>query len=437
MSLAVIVPTFNNPQQLHDTLMSLVRNTDFAGRIIVVNNGAPGNGYYEQVQGSIPHEIDWIEPGKNLGWMGAINLALPEVQTEWVCMLNDDVLFPPASFEFWQKLTGWFDRTDIGGVGPTSNFVAGHQSAFMHGLNPRILVPFLIGFCALYRTKVLHELGGLDESLPGGDDLDLSIRVKDAGWMLACDRRVYLHHIGQQTGHRVHPGEWDSQKHQADTYNALIRKHGLKRWYELMTEKALSVWAAEARGGTVENFQRARFDANDPLRTKYLQGCVSASDIGAHLPVLYKYASGCKTVVEFGVNDCTSTAAFLYAQPDELHSYDIIRFPEVDEMEKIAGRTRFTFHEQSTLDADIPECDLLFIDDLHTGEHVRQELARHAGKVRKYIFAHDTTLFANAGELPGSEGVWSPFADFLRESPDWRLLYTTEECNGLVGLVRA
>jgi hypothetical protein len=369
--------------------------------------------------------------------MGGINLALPEVQTEFVCMLNDDVLFPPASFSFWKTLLAWFDKTDIGGVGPTSNFVAGHQNAFVHGLNPRLLVPFLIGFCAVYRTKILKDLGGLDETLPGGDDLDLSIRVKDAGWELAADRTVYLHHIGQQTGHRVHPGEWDSQKHQADTYNALIKKHGLRRWYDCVNGKALAIWAADARGGTVENFQRARFDNNDPLRTKYLEGCIAASDVGAHLPLLYKYASGCKKVVEFGVNDCTTTAAFLYAQPDELHSYDIKRFPEVSEMEKLAGRTRFEFHEQSTLDADIPECDLLFIDDLHTGEHVRQELARHAGKVRKYLFFHDTTLFHSAGELPGSEGVWTPIADFLRESPDWRLLYSTEDCNGLVGLVRS
>lgn len=436
MSLTVIIPTYENPQQLHDTLISLVRNTDFSGRIIVVNNGKPGNGYYEAIQQAVPHEVDWMEPGRNLGWMGAINLALREVDTEFVCMLNDDVLFPPASFEFWKKLLEWFERSDLGGVGPTSNFVAGHQNAFLHGLNPRILVPFLIGFCAVYRTKILKDLGGLDESLPGGDDLDLSIRVKDAGWELGCDRRVYLHHIGQQTGRRV-KADWDSQEHQADTYNALIRKHGLKRWYECVNGKALTVWAADARGGTVENFQRARFDANDPLRTKYLEGCVAASDIGAHLPMLYKYASACKTVVEFGVNDCTSTAAFLFAQPDELHSYDIKRFPEVDEMERLAGRTKFQFHEQSTLDADIPECDLLFIDDLHTGEHVRKELERHAGKVRKYIFAHDTTLFASHGELPESEGIWTPFAEFLRESPDWRLLYQTEECNGLIGLVRA
>lgn len=435
MRLTVIIPTLDNPRQLYDTLASLVRNTDFAGRIIVVNNGAPGRGYYEQVQASIPHEIDWIEPGKNLGWMGAINLALQEVDTEFVCMLNDDVLFPPASFDWWAKLLSWFDKTDIGGVGPTSNFVAGHQNAFQHGLNPRILIPFLIGFCAVYRTKILKDLGGLDESLPGGDDLDISIRVKDAGWELACDRRVYLHHHGQQTGRRV-KADWDSQQHQADTYNALIKKHGLRRWYDCVNGKAETVWAADARGGTVENFQRARFDNNDPLRTKYLQACIEASDISAHLPVLYKYAASCKKIVEFGVNDCTTTAAFLYAQPDELHSYDIKRFPQVDEMEKLAGRTRFEFHEQSTLDADIPECDLLFIDDLHTGEHVRQELAKHADKVRRYLFFHDTTLFHSAGEVPGSEGVWTPVAEFLRESPDWRLLYQTDECNGLVGLMR-
>lgn len=437
MNLTVIVPTWNNPQQLHDTLVSLSRNTDFTGRILVVNNGDEGLALYQSIQGAVPREVDWIDAGKNLGWMGAINLALEEVQTEYVCMLNDDVLFPPASYEFWKRLLSWFDIVDVGAVGPSSNFVMGSQNAFHHGLHPTLSVQFLIGFCAVYRTKVLRELGGLDESLPGGDDLDISIRVRDAGWQMVADRRVYLHHIGQQTGHRVHPGEWDSQKHQADTYNALIRKHGLQRWYECVSGEAQSVMDRDgARGLTVERYQRAE-KAGMELVSGYLESCIVASDVRDHLPMLSRYASSCKTVVEFGVNDCTTTRAFLYAQPEELHSYDIKRFPEVDEMYRLAGKTRFEFHEESTLDADIPECDLLFIDDLHTGDHVRKELAKHAGKVRKYIFAHDTTLFEMAGEIPNSEGVWTPFAEFLRDAPDWRLLYTTQECNGLVGLVRA
>jgi hypothetical protein len=35
-----------------------------------------------------------------------------------------------------------------------------------------------------------------------------------------------------------------------------------------------------------------------------------------------------------------------------------------------------------------------FIDTLHTGEQLRQELRLHSSRVRKYIVLHDTTLCA-------------------------------------------
>jgi len=80
------------------------------------------------------------------------------------------------------------------------------------------------------RTAELQEMGGLDASLPGGDDLDLSIRYLKAGKHLIINRECYLHHFGQQTGIRVSKG-WNSPMHQEATNNALIRKHGVKAWH--------------------------------------------------------------------------------------------------------------------------------------------------------------------------------------------------------------
>ena len=57
---------------------------------------------------------------------------------------------------------------------------------------------------ALYRTADLKALGGLDTSLPGGDDIDLSIRVKGLGKRLIAERRAYVHHHGSVTGRREH-----------------------------------------------------------------------------------------------------------------------------------------------------------------------------------------------------------------------------------------
>ena len=60
----------------------------------------------------------------------------------------------------------------------------------------------------------------------------------------------------------------------------------------------------------------------------YTQAKVIAKgiDIREHLPTLYKYASQCKTITEFGVRDGISSWAFLMGLPNEYTAYDINDF---------------------------------------------------------------------------------------------------------------
>lgn len=231
-NITMVIPTYNSPEVLRTMLTSLRTNTDWElgqrGRVILVNNGD-----------KLPFTPDvdmLIEAGSNLGWMGGVNAGLKEADTEFFCMANDDLLFPPNAWSFWSKLKDGFRQFDsgapVGGVAPSSNYVSGCQNAFWHTEASEVEAPYLIGMLAMYQTELLKKLGGLDESLPGGDDLDLSIRVRDAGFRLVCCRGAYVHHIGSQTGRREQPDYWDSQKHQTETMNALIRKHGMKKWYD-------------------------------------------------------------------------------------------------------------------------------------------------------------------------------------------------------------
>ena len=222
----MVIPTFNSPDVLHHMLTSLKTNTDWGGRIVLVNNGD-----------KLPYTPDvdmLIEAGSNLGWMGGVNAGLKEADTEFFCMANDDLLFVPGSNAFWYTLEHTLDIIvpTVGGVAPSSNYVSGCQNAFWHSKAQLVDAPYLIGMLAMYPTELLKELGGLDETLPGGDDLDLSIRVRDRGFHLVVAREAYVHHIGSQTGRREQPEYWDSQKHQTETMNALITKHGMQKWYD-------------------------------------------------------------------------------------------------------------------------------------------------------------------------------------------------------------
>ena len=74
--ITMVIPTYNSPQVLDTMLTSLFTNTDWDGRVIVVNNGEPGL--------QVHLKVDMIiEAGSNLGWMGGVNAGLREADSDF------------------------------------------------------------------------------------------------------------------------------------------------------------------------------------------------------------------------------------------------------------------------------------------------------------------------------------------------------------------
>jgi hypothetical protein len=141
------------------------------------------------------------------------------------------VLFLRTQRHWLARLHEDLDEPGIAAAGPSSNMVAGPQSTTQQLPAPRYSARYLIGFCLLIRRAALDEVGGIDTGLPGGDDIDLSIRLRQAGYTLVCDRHAFVYHCGFRTGERVHggpqvPGGWNSQQVINATTAALIAKHG-------------------------------------------------------------------------------------------------------------------------------------------------------------------------------------------------------------------
>lgn len=230
----VIIPTYNNPQQLVSCLQSIFMSSHDClknlMRVVVVNNGD------SKLSGVIQERsnLKVIECGKNLGWEGGLKRGLEESKSRIVVFANDDIRFVQGyKFGLWAMLSLLNDPS-VGAVGPCSNFVMGQQNIFVDSYNVILDVKFLIGFFMMLRREVLEKVGGIDHTLPGGDDIDLSIRLRDAGYRLLCRRDVFLYHHGAQTGQRVYEGYWNSPQMQEKTNLAIIRKHGMLKFWETM-----------------------------------------------------------------------------------------------------------------------------------------------------------------------------------------------------------
>jgi hypothetical protein len=197
------------------------------------------------------------------------------------------------------------------------------------------------------------------------------------------------------------------------------------------------------------------------LRKTYQEKCATSSDINEHLPTLLSYATKCTSIVECGVREPTSSYAFAtgllgvagnkYLLVDPFESESMGNFIDECSLEGVNA----TFYKGSDLECPLVETDLLFIDTWHVYGHLKRELARWSGHVKKYIILHDTTVDGVFGEtirlgcdaarksaesgIPIDEinqGLGRAISEFIAKHPEWTIEAVYTNNNGLTVLRR-
>jgi GT2 family glycosyltransferase len=241
----LILVSWNNNQYLVPCVNSIMNFADKDMALYIVNNGEPENMRW------VPKDdrITVIQNPKNLGWEGGIKAGLAVSKEEFVVLMNDDTFIPMISKNWINDLLAYFKDPKVGAVGPSSNYVMGAQQIFSP-LPPEdqvLRLKFLINFCCMVRRSALDEAGGIDDTLPGGDDLDQSLRLRQKGFELLVDRSVFVYHHGAKTGERINGGSgqsggWNSMEMTEKTNFSLIRKHGLRSWMDMMTDQIIGTY---------------------------------------------------------------------------------------------------------------------------------------------------------------------------------------------------
>ena len=255
--LDIIIPTYNNYECLAPALQSILDNgtADNLFHITVINNG-----HKKSCDWIKNDNITVITTGKNLGWEGALKLGLTKTKAKYVMFLNDDVHVPKSSRMWLNNMLQFFNDPKVGAVGPSSNVVMGSQNIFNYEKSTAFAVKYLIGFCFLTERSKIMEAGGIDDTLPGGDDLDMSIRLRDLGYKLVCDKNTFVYHHGFKTGNRLHGDSkkrngWNSYEMMEKTNKAIIRKHGFRKWAETIVgghaEEYISTTMSDSEGNLI------------------------------------------------------------------------------------------------------------------------------------------------------------------------------------------
>lgn len=185
-NVTVIVPTFNRAKYLPECLDSLINQSAPAARILVVDDGSTDE-TPDVVKGFGPavHGIRQKNSGKSV----ALNRALPEVDSEYVWIFDDDDVAAPDAIEHHlaalnRDSNAGFSyssyqraKSDVNG-GILPGLVRLAESFRGRGLFVRLLEENLLPQPSIMvRTSCYRELGPFDERLVRSQDFEMLLRL--------------------------------------------------------------------------------------------------------------------------------------------------------------------------------------------------------------------------------------------------------------------
>jgi len=215
---SIIVVNWNGKEYLRDCLPSLHAQTFYNFEVILVDNGST-DGSVEYVQRNFPGWVRILTNTQNEGFSGGNNRGIRAASGKYIVLLNNDAQADTCWLEELVKVAEENPRAGMlackiylqGGSKIIDN--VGHL-IYRDGLNrgrgrleadhgqyenlEEVLFPS--GCAALYRRQMLEEVGLFDEDFFAyGDDTDLGLKGRLAGWKCLYVPRAIVHHRYSQT----------------------------------------------------------------------------------------------------------------------------------------------------------------------------------------------------------------------------------------------
>jgi glycosyltransferase involved in cell wall biosynthesis len=184
-TVSVIIPTYNRANYICEAIDSILAQTYADYEIIVVDDGST-DGTRQALQ-------RWIDDGticyyyqENRGESAARNHGIRKARGQYIAFLDSDDLFLPTKFEkqvayLEQNLDKAFVQSWYAKFDDQGNDLGYRDTSKINGyVYPEILLNWSVLLAVpsvVVRSEVLEDIGGFDESIRLGPDLDLWRRI--------------------------------------------------------------------------------------------------------------------------------------------------------------------------------------------------------------------------------------------------------------------
>jgi N-acetylglucosaminyl-diphospho-decaprenol L-rhamnosyltransferase len=249
----VVVPVYNG-WALTESCLAHLRLQTLAHTVIVCDNGST-DGTSERVAASFP-DVRVVELGANMGFSAACNRGVRAGRGDFVVLLNNDV---DCRADFLERLIAPFGEDERVGSVAALLLTPGEEAIESFGLaadptlagyprlrglparNAQATAPVLVGpsgAAAAFRRRAWDAAGGLDEGVFAyGEDVDLALRLRVAGWTTTAASDAVAVHKGSASA--VTRSAW--QRYQG----GFSRGYFLRRYGVLRRRTALRALATE------------------------------------------------------------------------------------------------------------------------------------------------------------------------------------------------
>lgn len=198
-SFSIIIPSLNSP--LIDRVIAALRHQTRPIREIIVVG--------QDCYGLLPSSVSFIQTERPISAAAARNLGAQHASGEYLLFIDADCIAAPDLIERLETCHRQGQHIIGGGVAFESN------SYWARCDNLLVFVDFLKSAAAGQRSflpslnfsmprNLFLELGGFDQSYPGaaGEDLDLSLRLRMAGYQLHFEPTAWVEHAHQRSAVR-------------------------------------------------------------------------------------------------------------------------------------------------------------------------------------------------------------------------------------------
>ncbi|MAZ77228.1 MAG: hypothetical protein CMF39_00930 [Legionellaceae bacterium] len=225
IKITAIIVNYNTANEVGHCIDSLLKQRDVELEIIVVDNASSDSSLY--VLKHYHDSIKLIESSENLGFGRANNLAFSQSTGDYIFLFNPDArlsdelgLSKLASYLKVHQQAGLVSPKIMDESGRRETLPCyvypGQKHASQNFSHLPGKIAWVIGACMLIPRSVYQAIDGFDESFfLYGEDADLCLRIRQAGYQILHLEKVLVVHVGGASEKQAHSYDKTLRKQKA------------------------------------------------------------------------------------------------------------------------------------------------------------------------------------------------------------------------------